>query len=95
MLVLISYLKKKNLKIKWKKKIFTEHDYIIPGGSVVKNPPANAEDAEDKGDANLILRSGRSPGEGNGNPFQYSCLGKPMDKEAWQATVHGVTKTQT
>jgi len=56
---------------------------------MVKNLPANA------GDAGSIPGSGRSPGEGNGNPFQYSCLGKPMDKEAWQATVHGVTKTQT
>ena len=61
----------------------------FPGGSMVKNLPANA------GDAGSIPGSGRSPGEGNGNPFQYSCLGKPMDKEAWQATVHGVTKTQT
>ena len=46
------------------------------GGSVVKNPPANA------GDAGLIPGSGRSPGEGNGNPLQYSCLGNPMDRGA-------------
>ena len=39
--------------------------------------------------------SGRSPGGGNGNPFQYSCLGNPIDRGAWQATVHGVTKSQT
>ena len=58
----------------------------FPGGSVVKNPPANA------GDVGLIPGSGRSPGEGNGNPLQYSCLGNPMDREAWWATVHGVTK---
>ena len=57
-------------------------------GSEVKNPPANAGDT---GDVSLIPRLGRSPGEGNGNPLQYSCLGNPMDS-AWQATVHGVTK---
>ena len=60
----------------------------FPGGSVVKNLPANA------GDASLVPGSGRSTGGGNGNPFQYSCLGNPnpMDRGAWQATVHGVTK---
>ena len=42
-----------------------------------------------------IAGSGRSPGEGNGNPLQYSCLGNPMDRETWQATVHGVTKSWT
>ena len=51
------------------------------GGSVVKNPPANAGDV---GDMGLISRSGGSPGEGKGNPLQYSCLEKPMDREAWQ-----------
>ena len=51
-----------------------------------KNPPANAED---KGS---IPGLRRSPGEGNGNPLQYSCLGNPIDRGAWQATVHGVTK---
>ena len=59
----------------------------FPGGSVVKNLPANA------GDEGSIPRLRRSPGEGNGNPFQYSSLGTPMDKGAWWATVHGVTKT--
>ena len=58
----------------------------FPGGSVVKNLPANA------GDMGLIPGSGRSPGEGNGNPLQYSCLENPMDRGAWWATVHGVTK---
>ena len=58
-------------------------------GQVVKNLPANA------GDAALIPGLGRSPGEGNGNPFQYSYLGNPMDREDWQATVHGVAKSQT
>ena len=48
----------------------------FPGGSVVKNPPANA------GDRNLIPGLGRSPGGGHGNPLQYSCLGKPMDRGA-------------
>ena len=62
-------------------------DMDFSGGSVVKNPPANA------GGAGSIPGSGRSPGEGNGNPLQYSCLGNPMDKEAWQAIVHGVPKS--
>ena len=59
---------------------------VFPGGSVVKNPPDNA------GDAGSIPGSGRSPGEGNGNPLQYSCLGNPINKGAWWATVHGVAK---
>jgi len=58
----------------------------------VKNPPA---DAENTGDAVSIPGSGRSSGEGHGNPFQYSCLENPMDRGAWQATVHRVTKSQT
>ena len=53
---------------------------------MVKNFPA------DTGDVSLIRGSERSPGEGNDNPFQYSCLGNPMDRGAWQATVHGITK---
>ena len=56
---------------------------------VVKNPPANTGDA---GDTGSIPGSERSPGEGNSNPLQYSCLGNPMDRGNWQATVHGVTK---
>ena len=52
----------------------------FPGRSVVKNPPANA------GDVGSIPGLGRSPGEGNGNPVQYSCLGNPMDRGGWQAT---------
>ena len=58
----------------------------FPGGSVVKNLPANG------GDAGLISGCGRSPGEGNGNLLQYSILGNPVDRGAWWATVHGVTK---
>jgi len=58
--------------------------YGFPGGSAVKNLPANT------GDLGLIPGSGRSPGEEDGNPLQHSCLGNPMDRGAWQATVHGV-----
>ena len=61
----------------------------FPGGSMVKNRPANA------GDASLIPRSGRFPGEGNGSHLQYSCLENPMDRGAWWATVHGVAKVVT
>ena len=56
---------------------------------VAKNPPANAGDS---GDSDSIAGLGRSPGEGNGNPLQYSCLENPMDRGAWRAAVHGVTK---
>ena len=59
---------------------------------MVKNPPANTGDARDVG---LIPGSGRSSGEGNGNPFQDSCLEKSMDRGAWQATVHGVAELDT
>ena len=50
---------------------------------MINNPPVSA------GDAGSIPGSGRSPGVGNGNPLQYFCLGNPMDRRAWQATVHG------
>ena len=56
---------------------------------MVKNPPAN------EGDVGLIPGSARSPGEGNGNPLQYFCLGNPIDRGAWWATVHGVAKSWT
>ena len=59
---------------------------------MVKNPPADAGDARDIGS---IPGSGRSPGGGNGNPLQYSCLENPMDRGAWRAAVHGVTKSDT
>ena len=65
----------------------------FPGGSVVKNPPANARDTIDKGDAGSMLGSGMSLGGGNGNLLQYSCLGNPMDRGVWRATVHGVKKS--
>ena len=61
----------------------------FPGGSDGKETTYNA------GDPGLITESGRSPGGGNGNPLQYSCLGNSMDREAWRATVHGVTKSWT
>ena len=62
---------------------------VIPGGSVLSNLHVNA------GDVCSIPGSRRSPGEGNGSPLQYSCLGNPMDREAWRTTVHVVTKNQT
>ena len=59
---------------------------LRPSGSVVKNLPAST------GDQGSIPGLERSPGEGNGNSLQYSCLENPMDREAWRATAHGVTK---
>ena len=56
---------------------------------MVKNPPANV------GDVGLMAGSGRSPGEGNGSSLQHSCLGNPMDRGAWRATVPGVTESDT
>ena len=61
----------------------------LPGGSVVKNLPASA------GDSSSIPGSERSPGEENGNPFHPYCLENPMDRGAWRATVHGVTRSRT
>ena len=58
------------------------------GGSLVKNLPGNA------GDGGLIPGLGRLPGEGNGNPFQYSYLGNSMDRGSWWAIVHGITKSR-
>ena len=65
------------------------HIMGFPGGSEVKNFPANA------GEAGSIPGSGKSPGEEKDNPLQYSCLGNPKDREAWQAMLHGVTKSWT
>ena len=68
------------------------HKYVytggFPGDSVVKNLPAKQE-------MGSVLGSGRSPGQGNGNPLQYSCLGNLMDRGAWWATVYGVAKSRT
>ena len=61
----------------------------IPGGSEGKASACNA------GDPGSIPGSGRSPGEGNGNPLQYPCLENPRDRGAWWATVHGVAKSRT
>ena len=64
----------------------------FPGGTVVKNPPANAGDA---GDTGSIPGLGRNPEGGNGNPLQYPCWENPMDRGVTQAVVHGVTKSWT
>ena len=61
----------------------------FPGGSAVKNPPANA------GEVGSVPELRRSPGLGNDKPFQYSCVGNPMDGEAWKAIVRGVAKSWT
>ena len=61
----------------------------FPSDSEVKAPTCNA------GDLGSIPGSGRSPGEGNGNPLQYSCLENPTDRAAWWATVHGVAESDT
>ena len=67
--------------------LITKHSF--PHSSVGKESACNS------GDPGLIPGSGRSPGEGNGNPFQYSYLENPMDRGAWQATVHGVAESDT
>ena len=69
--------------------LFTLLIVPFPGGTEDKTSAHNA------GDLGSIPRSGRSPGEGNGNPLQYSWLENPMDGGAWKATVHGVTKSRT
>ena len=61
--------------------------WCFPGGSADKQSTCNA------GDQGLIPGWGRSPREGNDNPLQYSCLGNPMDREAWQATIHGIRES--
>ena len=69
--------------------VFFIHTFDSPGGSEGKESACNA------GDPGSIPGLGRSPGEGNGNPLQYSCLKIPMAGGAWQATVHGVAKSWT
>ena len=71
------------------KKLLNWQSVGFPGGSEGKASACSA------GDLGSIPGSGRSPGEGNGNPLQYSCLGNPMDGGAWWATVHGVAKSRT
>ena len=72
-----------------------EHTHTLkmgfPGGTVVRNPPTNARGTSN---ADSIPVSGRSPGVGNGNPFQHSCLENAMDRGARQATVHGSQKVR-
>ena len=68
--------------------LFLLSPLVFPGGSDSKESACNA------GDLGSIPGSGRSPGEGNGNPLQYSCLENPMGRGAWQATVHGTAKSQ-
>ena len=68
------------------------HWVLIKWQTLLKNPPAYAGDARDTGS---IPGSGRSPGGGNGNPLQYSCLGNPIDRGAWWAAVHGVAESDT
>ena len=76
---------------------------MILHGFIKRRPPGNpgsdskepACNAGDTGNAGSIPGLGRSPGEGNGNPLQYSCLENPMQRGVWRATVHGVTQGQT
>ena len=67
-------------------------DWASQVALVVKNPPANAEDIRDAGSIPVL---GRSPGGGQGNPLQYSCLENPKDRVAWPATVHSVARSDT
>ena len=62
---------------------------FLGDSETIKNPPVNA------GDSGLIPGLGKSPGEGNSNHLQYSCLENPIDRGAWQATIHGVANSQT
>ena len=72
--------------------IFFLTSFFLISCTVVKNLPANKEDTRNVG---LISGSGRSPGEGNDNPLQYSCLENPVDRRVWQATVHRDAKSRT
>ena len=76
--------------------VFEHYYFGLPlVAQLVKNLPAMEEIARNAGDSSLIPGSGRSPGEGNGYPLQYSCLEDPMDRGARRATVHGVAKSWT
>ena len=87
MTFLETFIPNMKMKRKWGIQLYFIQSKIqlrgFPGGSVIKNPPVSA------GDKSSIPGSERSPGGGNDNPLQYSCLENPMDREAWQATVHG------
>ena len=78
-------------KTKWIFQSGRDYNQGFPGGTVVKNPPTNAGDLGLIPTLGLIPGLRRSPERGNGNPLQYSCLKKSMDREAWCITVHGVT----
>ena len=69
--------------------IVTENMKVVQVALVVRNPPANAEEARDSSSTPVL---GRSPGVGDGNPLLYSCLENPMDREAWWATVPGASE---
>ena len=69
--------------------LLTKFKTCFPSGSVVKNLPASV------GDAGLIPKSGRFPGEGNGDPLQYPCLENPVDRGAWWVTIYRVSKSDT
>ena len=88
-LFVISTLKLGRVKVFF---FFFEYFKGFPGGTVVKNLPANAGDARDTG---LIAGSGRSPGGGHDNLLQYYCLGNPVDREVWQAMANRVAKSRT
>ena len=89
-------INKRKRSSKYRKLLHLIFFNLLPGALqaalVVKNPPANAGDIRDMV---FIPGLGRSPGEGNGNPLHSSCLGNPMDRGAWWATVHGVTENRT
>ena len=75
-----------------KRRMLLIQGWVFPDGSVVKNIPASVGDTGDKGS---VPGSGRSPGGRHGCPLQYSCLENPMDRGAWEATVHGVAESDT
>ena len=82
----VTYSHQMNVEFIYVKSILYSENRGFPNGSVVKNPPANI------GDTDLMPGLGRSPGEGNGHPFQYSCLENPTDRGTQQATVHEIPR---
>ena len=92
MSALIYNINKLDLYLIFKIWIKLKHNMGFPGSAVIKNLPASAGGTRDVGS---VPGSGRSPGVGNGNPLQYSCLENPVDKGHWQATVRGVAKRWT